>query len=232
MEDKMTIRRDPTECQVLKVIDKGIRRAQEDYKNAAWTSLCQGPEYLITISIFYSLLDLTKKDSLTLENRPNDLLKHLKGKPQRGRPRSVPRGRGHVDICLWHKDNGRPRAIIEVKRCAEDWVKDKKDTDIDRIVKLLLYKSAWKFKFGILASCIHKVLKNNNRNELEGKINDNLESLRQAIEEKLDSRLSVKLVPSSFKLLPLKDEYPEGEDIDNWIWRPVVFKIYRKRNHR
>jgi len=232
MEDEMTTRRDPTECQVLKAIDEGIRNAQEDYKNAAWTPLRQGPEYLITVSIFYSLLDLTKKDSLTLENRPNDLLEYLKWKPRRGRPRSVPRRSGHVDICLWHKGEDRPRAIIEVKRRAENWIKDTKDTDIDRIANLLCDNSAWKFKFGILASCIHKVVKDHNKNKLKRQINDNLEGLRQDIEEKLNGQLSVKLVPSSFKSLPLKDEYQEGEDVDNWIWRPVVFKIYRKRNRQ
>jgi len=232
MEDKMTTMRDPTKQQVFDAIDKGIRKAQKDYKDAAWTALCQGPEYLVTVGIFYSLLDLTEKDSLTLENRPTELLKHLKEKPRRGRPRSVPRGSGRVDICLWHKGEDRPRAIIEVKRCADDWKKHTKDTDIDRIAKLLLDNSARKFEFGILASCIHRVVRNNNRNELKWKINDNLESLRQAIEEKLDGQLSVKLDPSGFEPLPLKDEYPQDEDSDNWIWRPVVFRIYRKRNRR
>jgi len=223
----MTTMRDPTEQQVLDAIDKGIRKAQEDYKDAAWTALCQGPEYLLTVGIFYSLLGLTKKDSLTLENRPTELLKCLKEKPRRGKPRSVPRGSGRVDICLWHKGENRPRAIIEVKRRAEDWIKHTEDTDIDRTAKLLLDNSVHKFEFGILASCIHGVVRNNNRNELKRKINDKLESLRQAIEEKLDGQLSVKLEPSGFEPLSLKDEYPEDEDSDNWIWRPVVFGIYR-----
>jgi len=229
MEDEMTTMRDPTEHKILGAIDKGIRNAQKDYKDEAWTALCQGPEYLITVSIFYALLDLTKEDSLTLENRIDDLLEYLKGKPRRGRPPSVPRRRGRADICLWHKGEDRPRAIIEVKRCAEDWRKDTKDTDIDRIAKLLRYN---KFEFGILASCIHKVVKDHNRNKLKRQINDELEGLRQYIEKKLDSQLSVKLVPSSFDALSLKDEYPGGEGTDNWIWRPVVFKIYRKRNRQ
>jgi len=76
------------------------------------------------------------------------------------------------------------------------------------------------------------VVKDHNKNKLKRQINDNLEGLRQDIEEKLNGQLSVKLVPSSFKSLPLKDEYQEGEDVDNWIWRPVVFKIYRKRNRQ
>jgi hypothetical protein len=39
----------PTPNEVLDLIDKGIRKAQRDYKDAAWTPLCYGPEYLITI---------------------------------------------------------------------------------------------------------------------------------------------------------------------------------------
>lgn len=35
------------------------------------------------------------------------------------------------------------------------------------------------------------------------------------------------LEPSDFKRLPLKDE-----DSDNWIWRPVVFRMYCERNRQ
>lgn len=223
--------RDPSKQQVLDAIDKGIRKAQKDYKDAAWTALCHGPEYLMTVRIFYSLLGLAKKDSFTLENRPTDLLKWLKEeKSPRVKPRSVPRGSGRIDICLWHKGKNRPRAIIEVKRRAMDWKKHTRDTDIDRTAELMLNGSVHKFEFGVLASCIHRVLRNNNRNEAERKINDDLQSLEQAIEEKLNSQLGVKLEPSGFKLLPLKRDYREGEGCDDWIWRPIVFTIYRKPN--
>ena len=225
----MTTMRDPTKQQVLDAIDKGIRKAQDDYKDAAWTPLCQGPEYLLTVGIFYSLLNLTKKDSLTLENQPTELLEWLKRRSRPGRPRSVPRGTGRIDICLWHKGKNRPRVITEVKRRVGDWRKCTKDTDIDRIAQLLLANTVYKFEFGILASCIHHVVGDNSRNQIKQKINADLKSLRQAIEEKLDSRLGVKLEPSSFEPLPLKDEYSEDEHSRNWIWRPVVFRIYRKR---
>lgn len=221
---------DPSQQEIVDAIDKGIRKAQHDYKDAAWTALWQGPEYLITASIFYSLADLTRENSLTLETRPTDLLNYLKGKPRPGRPRPVPRGSGRIDICLWHKDEDRPRAIIEVKRYIEAWKGHTKDTDIDRIARLLLHNSARRLGFGILASCIHRVVKGNNRNESESRINGELESLRQDIEEKLDGQLGVKLEPSDFDLLALKDEYPEDPDSKNWLWRPVVFTIYRKRN--
>jgi len=76
------------------------------------------------------------------------------------------------------------------------------------------------------------VVEDHNKNKLKRQINDKLKDLRQYIEKKLDSQLSVKLVPSDFKTLLLKDKYPGGEGTDNWIWRPVVFKIYRKRNRQ
>ncbi|MBN2185939.1 MAG: hypothetical protein JW732_00585 [Dehalococcoidia bacterium] len=28
------------------------------------------------------------------------------------------------------------------------------------------------------------------------------------------------------------EENPEDEDSDNWIWRPVVLRIYREQNRR
>jgi len=228
----MTTMRDPTKQQILDAIDRGIRRAQDDYKDAAWTPLCRGPEHLLTVAIFYSLLNLTKKDSLTLENRPTELLDWLKRRPRPGRPRSVPRGTGRIDICLWHKGEDRPRVIIEAKRRVGDWRKYTKDTDIDRIAQLLLANTVHKFEFGILASCVHRVVGDSNRNQLERKINANLKSLRQAIKEQLDSRLGVELEPSGFEPLLLKHKYPEDEHSRDWVWRPVVFRIYRKRTRQ
>ena len=122
--------------------------------------------------------------------------------------------------------------IIEAKRRVGDWRKYTKDTDIDRIAQLLLANTVHKFEFGILASCVHRVVGDSNRNQLERKINANLKSLRQAIKEQLDSRLGVELEPSGFEPLLLKHKYPEDEHSRDWVWRPVVFRIYRKRTRQ
>jgi len=138
---------------------------------------------------------------------------------------------GRADICLWHIGENRPRAIIEVKRCAEDWIKDQRD--IDRIAGLLNAKKYRKFEFGILASCIHKVVKNDNGNKLEGrKIQNKLGDILQVIEEKLDNygQLGVKLEQSNIEPLPLK--YEDSEDSEDWVWRPVIFKIFHKQENR
>ena len=222
--------RNPTQQEVVDAIDRGIRRAQADYKKAAWTALCQGPEHLMTANVFYALAKLTEENCLTLETRVTDVRRYLKGMPQPGRPPSVPRGTGRVDICLWHKDKNRPRAIIEVKRRADAWREQTRPTDIDRIARLLLIRSPRKLGFGILASCIHRVETSNNRDELKRRIDSELDSLLQTIEAELDAQLGVRLEPSRTVRLPLKDEDPEDPESENWLWRPVVFTIYRKRN--
>lgn len=221
--------RDPGLPEVLKAIDIGIRNAQENYKDAAWTPLLYCPEYLMTVYVFNSLLSLTRKDSLTLESEPDDLLINYLGKePRRGRPKRVPRGNGRVDICLWHLGEDRPRAIIEVKRCAKQWINN--NDDIKRIVSLLHEPTVRKIEFGVLASCIHMLVRNNNETAAQKNIKNKLREIQQSIEANLDGRLAVKLEPSGYIPLQLKDEYPEDDTNENWIWRPVVFKIYRKRN--
>lgn len=222
--------RDPTQEEVLSAVIRGIRRAQDDYKKAAWTALCQGPEHLITANIFYSLAELTKQDCLTLETSLSAIRSYLEAKPGRGRPPASLRGTGRVDICLWHKDENRPRAVIEVKRWAEAWTARASDKEIDRMSRLLLDDCAHKLGFGILASCIHRAVKSDNEAEVRRDINDAVTSLRQVIEDKLDGRLGVKLERSDLCLLPLKEEYPEDPDSEDWFWRPVVFKIHRKQD--
>jgi len=223
--------RDASQQRVLNAIDRGIRDAQEDYKKAAWTPLCDGPEHLITASIFYSLAELTKENSLTLETRVADVRAYLKGKPRAGRPPAVPRGTGRVDLCLWHKDEDRPRAIVEVKRRAESWTEQPTDSDIDRIAKLLLLRCPRKLGFGVLASCIHREIVGS-REKAENKINDTLASLQETIQAKVGAQLIVRPEQSRFARLPLREEYPEDPHSKDWLWRPVVFIIHRRPDRR
>lgn len=224
--------RDPTQQEVIDAIHEGIRRAQHDYERAAWTPLCQGPEHLITANIFYSLAELTTKDCLTLETTVNDIRSYLKAKPRRGRPPAALRGTGRVDICLWHKGADRPRAVVEVKRRVEEWTAWASDKQIDRISGLLVDNCAHELGFGILASCIHRVVHSDTKDKVERDIKDALTSLRQIIEEKLDGRLGVRLERSGFYGLPLKEQYPKDPYSDDWLWRPVVFTIYRRPDRR
>lgn len=214
---------DPTWADISKKIDEGILNAQADYKRATWTPLLYGPEYLIIVSIFKSLLELA---SLSLEENPKALLEMYQEKPpRRGRPRIVPRDNGRVDICLWCKEKDRPRAIIEVKRCAEDW--NNNTSDIIRLAKLLL-KYRW-LDFGVLASCLHKEIKNDNEIEAKRDIKRALSDLRKTIKANLDGRLSFTLVSCSPLELFLKKEYPEDNEVKDWYWQPVICKIHGKR---
>ena len=226
--------RNPTSQEVVDSIIQGIKNAQRDYKKAAWTPICEGPEYLITINIFCSLWRLTKRANLTLEAGRGMILNYLNMKDQNKahsskRPPSEDNmRRRRSDILLWDVNKDIPRAIIEVKRRAEDWIKD--PSDIKRVAGLLNEKKYRKLEFGILASCIHRVVSNDNRNELEGDIHDKLRDILQVIKEKLDDygQLGVKLEPSNIKPLNLKCE--DAEDSSNWVWQPVVFKIYHRRS--
>lgn len=221
---------EPCRQEIVNSVIQAIKQAQKDYKKGAWTPLCQCPEYLTTSKIFDSLLRLTKKDSLTLESKPSELLEYLDEIPRRGRPRSVPsnaRLSGRIDVCLWNVGENRPRAIIEVKRSAETWKQDTKY--IDRVSWLLTAKKYRKFQFGILASCIHKETGSDDKLESENKIRNTIKEIQQIINQKLDDQLCSKLEQSDFELLPLKSDYNNAEDCRDWIWRPVVFTIYRKR---
>ena len=177
---------EPPWTDINEKIDEGIRKAQDDYKEATWAPLLYCPEYLMTVNIFKSLLELT---SLSLEENPEALLKaYQQGSHPRGRPKKVPRGNGRVDICLWCRDVDRPRAIIEVKRCAKDW--ENQALDIIRLAKLLLkYRG---LKFGVLASCIHMEVKDNNNTTAQNTIKNKLRKIRQSIEVNLDDQLSFK----------------------------------------
>jgi hypothetical protein len=223
----------PTIKCVINSIDGAILKAQDTYKNVAWLPLHYGPEYFLTTTIFYSLVDLTQRDSLTLESKPYELYGFLQLKnPTRGRPPKVPEGarlEGCVDICLWKIGEDIPRAMIEVKRCATDWVRD--PCDITRVAHSTSeVKGRRSFEFGILASCLHEKEINNDKNKAEEIIKEKLEEVSQAVRSEVKKvgkdKLVAMLKQSITYPLPLKDDY--GSDSENWIWRPVIFEICRK----
>ena len=164
--------REPTWDEIKVKIEEGILYAQREYKDATYAPLCYCPEYLMTVNIFKSLRKL--QIGLSLEDKPDDLLKEYQEEPfPPHRPPAVPRGGGRVDICVWREEPDKPRAIIEVKRCATDWRKDSPDSDIRRLSGLLR-KYRW-LEFGVLAACIHepvKQSKSKTKETIEQKLND------------------------------------------------------------
>lgn len=215
---------EPTWIDIREKIEKGILYAQTEYKEATYTPLCYCPEYLMTVNIFKALLKLTY---LSLEDKPDSLLKDYQQKPfPPHRPPIVPRGEGHVDIVLWGKDIDRPRAIIEVKRCATDWMKD--SSDIKRLSGLLR-KYQW-LEFGVLAGCIHEPVKQSNKSKAKENIENNFKDIQKAVENSLsNSYLGVEPVLCNTKPLFLKKGYPQDKKLENWYWTPAIYKIYLKK---
>lgn len=211
-------KQNPSQKEVLNSIEKGIRNAMGDYKKAAGIPLCHGPEYLITVYIFQSILGITKRDSLTLEVKPEVMLEYLgEGRRPGRKPKSARIG-GRGDIYLWHVGTNRPRAIIEVKKDARQSPKDLK-----RVTHLVLSG----FEFAVLASCMQKEVKNDNENEVKKDICDNRKCLYEEIKKQINSNgsLDVELVEYEIETLTFEGEKPEENE--DWVWCPVCFKIYK-----
>ena len=101
----------PSPQKVLDLIDTGIRQA-EDYQIASGLPFWEGPEYLMTMYIFHSILMHVKRDCLTLELKPSVIEEYMKLK---GRPRLKPpsaRMNGRGDICLWYV-GARPKSELK-----------------------------------------------------------------------------------------------------------------------
>lgn len=154
----------PTAEEVLIEIYKGIKNAKSNYMKSAGIPFWQGPEYLMTMSIYHSLFNLTKGDSLTLEIKQTVIKDYLKGKCK-GRPLGKARLNGRADICLWFTDTARPRALIEVKRNAT-----KCYSDLHRVVSLTKFDGG--LQFGVLVGCLWKKIEIDNKNDVMEKIQE------------------------------------------------------------
>ena len=214
---------DPSRDEVIDSIQQGIMQSQTDYRKAAWLPICQGPEYLMTVYIFKSLLKLTRGDSLTLEVKPKVILDYLKAKKPPGRKPKSARLDGRGDICLWLVGTDKPRAIIEVKKYASQCHKD-----LDRVTHLLNRG----LEFGILASCIQERVKNSTNANMKKRIRDSRQSIYEAIREQLNSKSSLAVELVRYKIEPLTFGGDTPDVNEDWLWCPVIFTIYRKRNRQ
>ncbi len=214
----------PSPQKVLELIDIGIRQAVE-YQTASGLPFWEGPEYLMTMSIFHSILIHAKRNCLTLELQPSVIEEYMKLKGRRRNKPPSARTSGRGDICLWYVDTNRPRAIIELKRNANNCHKD-----LDRVISLVSPKKG--LEFGVLCSCIREKVKNGNVDDNADRanklINERLEIISDKIKDTVDSNENIgfKLIDSP--IAPLECDGDEPGEKRNWIWRPVCFKIYRK----
>ena len=118
-----------------------------------------------------------------------------------------------------------PRAIIEVKRWAEDY-----SDDIARLIKLAQKISC--LEFSVLATCLfQKVSKDNKAEDI---LRERIETIRLNIQNDAKrNNLRIHQEPGSLRIepliIPIDDERKRRQ---KWVWCPVCFVIYDKLKRR
>lgn len=207
---------DPTQQEVRASILKGIIKAERDYRKGTTWMLHQAPEYFMTVNIYQSLLKLTKTSSLTLEDKPKRIIQIIKNRHLPGRKPSNARLGGRCDLVLFYlnTDEDKPRALIEVKRNAEDCIED-----LNRVARL---KSEG-LEFCVLASCLFEEIKNDEAENAKDKLRTRRRDIHQEILEVL-AKHNLSLILSRSKIKDVSYEMSEG-DVQKWVWSPVCFVI-------
>lgn len=209
-------------------IREGIRNAERYYSRASGVSLWEGPEYLINVYIFQSILRRLEKDCLTLELKPTIADEYAQ---KRTRTRTISRRRpsssdderpnGHCDVVLWWPNTNITRAIIEVKKCAKDCEKD-----IGRVVGRLRHG----LEFGVLASSLCVKFKDNGKRSAKNDLLQAFKDLAESIKKKIDSKHEYEVEPERGNIketIEFDDDEP-GHKI-RYLWCPVTFLISKKQ---
>lgn len=221
---------DPTQQEILKAIDEGIRKAQEDYKKAYESHInnsAYSPEYLMTVYIFQSLLKLKEKCGcpygLSLEEPVYNLVSSLRNKSVNGRNSS---GRypydlrvdGKCDLSLKNKDD-EPLAVIEVKEDPWDYY-----SDIKRLARLLKRG----LPFGIFASCYFVKIIDNNSDEADIQLEEEAKCILEEIKSDFERRDELNVD----KHLGFKDTLKLDWDSDHSRWCSFCFVITDERKYQ
>lgn len=216
--------RDPNRPEIINSINQGIKKAQEDYKKAYMSDLCSeyAPEYLMTVYIFKSLLELKQKCNytygLSLEEPVHGLARSLGVRPRY--PRDV-RVYGYCDLLL-RDIHGKPIVAIEVKKYAWDYWDD---------VRRLAYLVENGLKFGIFVSCWFETAEGNNSKEAEDRLKEEIQCIYEHISDDVKRRYSRILIEKkvgAIKRLVLEGETPGRKEES--MWCPVCFVVCRKED--
>ena len=210
---------EPTAEEMLDAIDQGIRNAQKDYLKAYMSDVASSyaPEYLTTVYVFQSILELIEKYGYTyglaLEHRFCELF-----------PRK------------WHRLESHEQR--SKGNYAWDYHKD---------LKRLIFLLGLGLKFGVFASCLFEQVKDRNVEKAKADLEETIQSLEREIKADLEEtiqslereikadygkpseKLSIKLVPYHINDKPLQflgENSPEDDEY--WVWCPVIFKIFKK----
>lgn len=217
--------REPTRSEVINAVNQGIRKAQEDYKKAYMSHISSSyaPEYLMTVYIFQSILDLKEKCNytygLSLEEPVYELARSLGARPRYSQEARV---YGHCDLSL-RDIKEKPRAVIEVKKYARDYPQD---------LPRLSYLVEKGLKFGVFASCWFEKIEDNNQKDAEDRLEEEIQCIHEHIKEDVRrryNRLIVERELGNIGRLAL-----EGETLsqkEEWMWCPVCFVIRPKQDH-
>lgn len=219
--------RDPNRQEVLDSIIQGISKAQEDYKKAFMSHICSSyaPEYLMTVYIFRAILELKDKCDytygLSLEEPVHDLARSL---GIRGRYPKNARVYGYCDLSLRDVNNDKPRAMIEVKKCAWDYAED---------LGRLEYFVEQGLEFGVFASCWFEEVKGNNCEEAEDRLQKEIRCIHEHIRKDIGRpgcNLVIERAISTVESLLLEGDTPDQNE--KWKWCPVCFVICHKGNQQ
>ncbi|MBA7666007.1 hypothetical protein ES703_74082 [subsurface metagenome] len=216
--------RDPARLEVINSIIQGIRKAQEDYKKAYMSHICSSyaPEYLMTVYIFQSILELKEECNctygLSLEEPVKELATSLGARPRYPKDARV---YGYCDLLL-RDINDKPRAAIEVKKYAWDYPED---------LGRLAYLVEKGLEFGVFASCWFEEVKDNNHKEAEDRLKEEIQCIHEHIRKHIRRRYNKLLIER--ELGNIERLVLEGETLDQKEesrWCPVCFVVYRKED--
>ena len=215
--------RDPTKSEIVNATNQGIKKAQEDYRKGYMSDISSSyaPEYLMSVYIFQSILELKEKCNwtygLSLEEPVYRLVRSLGARPRY--PEKV-RVYGHCDLSLRDVED-KPRTVIEVKKYAWDYPED---------LPRLSYLVEKGLRFGVFASCCFAEIKEANQREARAELKEEIRCIHEHIKE--DVRRDYKRLSVEKKLGDIEELVLEGEtQKEKMMWCPVCFVVCRKEDH-
>ena len=215
--------RDPKRSEVISAVNEGIRKAQENYTRAYMSHISStyAPEYLMTVYIFQSILELKEKCDctygLSLEQPVYEVVRSL---GVRGRYAADARVYGDCDLLVKSIED-KPMAVIEVKKYAWDYPQD---------LPRLSYLVSKGLEFSIFASSWYEPIKGNDCKDADHRLNEEIQCIYEHIKEDLMRRYNGLIVErelSSIGTLVLEGQTSSQKK--KWRWCPVCFAIRRKR---
>lgn len=147
--------------EVTEAVHTGIKKAYKDYHLLSTYTVCQAPEYFLTVKIADALKGL--KLYVDLECSVNHTLDKAGAKQPGPIPKDIRRN-GRFDFVA-HYYSDKPRFIGEVKNSVSTPIR--LENDLKRICHVLDYGKTNSFQSGIIAFYAYKKIKKNSPEKLE-----------------------------------------------------------------